>query len=213
MPTNRQLSRIFPIFSLLLCLSFITACSNAKQDIPLERVSLSKYACVRYSSDNVPHLRFETPALAGGTVRSGDFLISLWLICDPRDASDDPDFPWQERTEVRYMSFLYNWEYLGPPLDQEAKESLTFNGEIIDTHRIAPERNLARGSSSTSYRSINTKEQIVARAIAAGEPVDIILTISGSETLAEVHLRALFEETPDGYRLLSATIQKNTELP
>jgi hypothetical protein len=222
MLTNRQLIRIISLFSLLVCLPFITACSNAEQDLPLERVSLSKHACINGSS-LTPHLQLgvndqiKAPALAGGTVRSGDFLISLWLICDPSLASDDPDFPeysWQEFSEVRYMGFLSIWEYLGNPPDQEIKESLTINGEVISGHIIAshtdPERSLSRGAGHASYGPINTGNQIVAQALAAGEPVDIVLTIFGSKTLAEVHLRASFEETPDGYRLLSAEILTNT---
>ncbi|MGB2954980.1 MAG: hypothetical protein WBB64_03320 [Anaerolineales bacterium] len=222
MLTNSQLIRIISLFSLLVCLPFITACSNAEQDLPLERVSLSKHACISGSSFT-PHLplgvndQIKAPALAGGTVRSGDFLISLWLICDPSLASDDPDFPeysWQEFSEVRYLGFLSGWEYLGDPPDQEIKESLTINGEVISGHIIAshtdPERSLSRGEGHASYGPINTENQIVAQALAAGEPVDIVLTIFGSKTLAEVHLRASFEETPDGYRLLSAEILTNT---
>ena len=222
MLTNRQLIRIISLFSLLVCLPFITACSNAEQDLPLERVSLSKHACISGSS-LIPHLplgvneQIKAPALAGGAVRSGDFLISLWLICDPSLASDDPDFPeysWQEFSEVRYLGFLSGWEYLGDPPDQEIKESLTINGEVISGYIIAshtdPERSLSRGEGHASYGPINTENQIVARALAAGEPVDIVLTISGSKTLAELHLRASFEESPDGYRLLSAEILTNT---
>jgi len=222
MLTNRQLIRIISLFSLLVCLPFITACSNAEQDLPLERVSLSKHACINGSS-LTPHLtlgvndQIKAPALTGGTVRSGDFLISLWLICDPSLASDDPDFPeysWQEFSEVRYLGFFSGWEYLGDPPDQEIKESLTINGEVISGHIIAshtdPERSLSRGEGHASYGPINTENQIIAQALAAGKPVDIVLTIFGSKTLAEVHLRALFEETPDGYRLLSAEILTNT---
>lgn len=222
MLTNRQLIRIISLFSLLVCLPFITACSTAEQDLPLERVSLSKHACISGSS-LTPHLplgvneQIKAPALAGGAVRSGDFLISLWLICDPSLASDDPDFPeysWQEFSEVRYLGFLSGWEYLGDPPNQEIKESLTINGEVISGHIIAshtdPERSLSRGEGHARYGPINTENQIVARALAAGEPVEIVLTISGSKILAEVHLRASFEESPDGYRLLSAEILTDT---
>ncbi len=226
MLTNRPLIRIIFIFTFFVCLSSITTCSNAEQNSPPERASLSKHACIR-ANGSTPHLlvgineQIEAPALAGGAVRSGDFLISLWLICNPSLASDDPNFPeysWQEFSEVRYLSFLYNWEYLGLPLDQEAKASLTINGEIISVRtlapRTAPETSLSRFASFTSYGPINTKNKIVAQALAAGEPIDIILTISGSEILAEAHLSASFEEAPDGgYRLLSADIKKTEKLP
>ncbi len=73
-----------------------------------------------------------------------------------------------------------------------------------------PERSLSRFSGQGKYGPINTENQIVAHSIAAGEPVDFLLTFSSSITLAEVRLRASFEESPDGYRLLSAEILTNT---
>ncbi len=171
----------------------------------------------------MPHLslgvneQIKAPALAGGTVRSGDFLISLWLICDPSLVSDDPEFPeysWQDFSEVRYLGFMYGLEYLGDPTEQEIKGSLTINGEVIGEHMISshtdPERSLSSGEGRIIYGPINTESQIVAHSIAAGEPVDFLLTFSSSKTLAEVRLRALFEESPDGYRLLSAEIMENT---
>ncbi len=221
MLTNRQLIRIISLFSLLVCLPFITACSNAEQDLPLTRVSLSKHAC--QNPGTPPSLetgvndQIDAPALAGGTVRSGDFLISLWLICDPSLSSDDPEFPdysWEEFSEVRYLGFLSTWQYLGDPPDQEIKESMIINGEVITEQIIMshtdPERSLSRFSGQRKYGPINTENQIVAHSIAAGEPVDFLLTFSSSITLAEVHLIASFEESPDGYRLLSAEILTNT---
>ncbi len=223
MLTNKKLIRIISLLSLLVCLPFFTACSTPEQDHPLTRVSLSNHACINGNS-LTPHLRLGineqimAPALTGGAVRSGDFLISLWLICDPSLASDDPDFPeysWQGFSEVRYLGFLSGWEYLGDPPDQEIKESLTINGEVISGQIIAsqtdPEISLSRGRGHSEYGPINTENQIVARALVAGDPVDIILTISGSKIIAKVHLRALFEESPDGYRLLSAEILTDTE--
>lgn len=217
----RLLIRIITFFALLVWVPFLAACSSTEQDLPLERVSLSKHACISGSSFT-PHLplgvneQIKAPTLAGGTVRSGDFLISLWLICDPSLASDDPDFPeysWQEFSEVRYLGFLSGWEYLGDPPEQEIKQSLTINGEVIGEHMIVshgdPERSLSRGEGQAKYGPINTENQIVAHSIAAGEPVDFLLTISASKTLAEVRLRVLFEESPDGYRLLSAEIMEN----
>ena len=221
MLTNRQLIRIISLFSLLVCSPFITACSNAEQDLPLARVSLSKHAC--QNPGTPPYLelgvndQIDAPALAGGTVRSGDFLISLWLICDPSLSSDDPEFPdysWEEFSEVRNLGFLYTWQYLGDPPDQEIKESMIINGEVINEYMIVshtdPERSLSRFSGHGKYGPINTENQIVAHSIAAGEPVDFLLTFSSSQILAEAHLRASFEESPDGYRLLSAEILTNT---
>jgi hypothetical protein len=217
MHTNRHVIRIVSLFSLLGCLPFVTACSTTEQDLPLPRASLSKHAC--QDPGTPPYLelgvndQIDAPALAGGTVTSGDFLISMWLICDPSLSSDDPDFTeysWQEFSEVRYLGFLSGWRYLGDPPDQEIKETLTINGEAISGHiitsNIDPERSLSWGEGQASYGPIYTENHIVTRALVAGAPVDIALTISGSKILAEMHLRASFEEAPDGYRLLSAEI-------
>jgi hypothetical protein len=218
----RLLIRIITLLALLVWIPFIAACSITKQDLPPTRVSLSKHACLNGNS-LVPHLplgineQIKAPALVGGTIRSGDFLISLWLICDPSLVSDDPEFPeysWQDFSEVRYLGFMYGLEYLGDPPEQEIKESLTINGEVIGEHMIAshtnPERSLSSGEGQIKYGPINTENQIVAQALAAGEPVDIVLTFSSSKTLAAVRLRVSFEESPDGYRLLSAEIMENT---
>ena len=213
----RLLIRRIILLALLVWIPFIAACSSTKQDLPMTRVSLSKHACIKGSS-LMPHLslgvneQIKAPALAGGTVRSGDFLISLWLICDPSLSSDDPVDA--QFSEVRNLGFMYGLEYLGNPPEQEIKQSLTINGEVIGEHMISshtdPERSLSSGEGQSRYGPINTESQIVAHSIAAGEPVDFLLTFSSSKALAEVRLRALFEESPDGYRLLSAEIIENT---
>ena len=213
----RLLIRRIILLALLVWIPFIAACSSTKQDLPMTRVSLSKHACINGNS-LMPHLplgvneQIKAPALAGGTVRSGDFLISLWLICDPSLSSDDPVDA--QFSEVRNLGFMYGLEYLGNPPEQEIKQSLTINGEVIGEHMISshtdPERSLSSGEGQIIYGPINTESQIVAHSIAAGEPVDFLLTFSSSKTLAEVRLRALFEESPDGYRLLSAEIMENT---
>ena len=214
----RLLIRRIILLALLVWIPFIAACSITKQDLPMTRVSLSKHACINGNSLLMPHLplgvneQIKAPALAGGTVRSGDFLISLWLICDPSLSSDDPVDA--QFSEVRNLGFMYGLEYLGNPPEQEIKQSLTINGEVIGEHMISshtdPERSWSSGKGQIIYGPINTESQIVAYSIAAGEPVDFLLTFSSSKTLAEVRLHALFEVSPDGYRLLSAEIMENT---
>jgi len=216
----RLLIRRITLLALLVWIPFIAACSSTKQDLPLKRVSLSKHACIKGSS-LMPHLslgvneQIKAPALAGGTVRSGDFLISLWLICDPSLASDDPDFPeysWQDFSEVRYLGLASGWEYIGTDPEHEdlgIRETLMINGEIINWRNTGSQQLVTWGSGQLHYSPLNTENQIVAHSIAAGEPVDFLLTFSSSKTLAEVRLRASFEESPDGYRLLSAEIMEN----
>lgn len=215
------LIRTITLLALLVWIPFIASCSNAEGDLPQERISLSKRSCID-GGGLTPHLplgvneQIKATALTGGTVRSGDFLISLYLICDPSLTSDDPEFPeysWQGYSEVRYLGLASEWEISGyhPDLeDQEIKEALTINGEAIHGNIIGPQMGVSWGMGHGHYGPIMTENQIVARALATGEPIDIVLTISSSETLAAVHLRASFEETPDGYRLLSAEIREHT---
>src|SRR3990172_3973425 len=67
------------------------------------RLSLHNHACQEPElTPRLPVDEFEPaqkPILAGGTIISGDFLISLWLYCDPSRSSDDPNTP--EFSQVR----------------------------------------------------------------------------------------------------------------
>ncbi len=212
------------VLSLLVSMILISSCSvltnpsstPTEEDQPLERVSLSKRDCMNPNGGLVPHLtlgvnqQINANALAGGIVRSGDFLITIWLICDPTLVADDPDFPeysWQEYSEVRYLGIASGWEIIGynPEYeDLEIKEALTINGEDLHGNVIGPQMAVSWGMGQGHYGPIGTEDQIVARALTAGEAIDVVLIISTTEILASAHLRVTFEETPDGYRLLSA---------
>jgi len=76
------------------------------------------------------------PVLAGGTVVSGDFVISLWLYCDPSLSSDDPDLP--GFSEVRYLGFRSEWQYLGRPIDHMSRTVITVNGEQVSSSGSGP---------------------------------------------------------------------------
>jgi hypothetical protein len=168
----------------------------------------------------VPHLplgvnqQIKAPALTGGIIKSGDFLLSIYLICDPSLVSDDPEFPeysWQGYSEVRYLGLAYGWEIIGynPELeDLEIIDTLTINNEVIYGNVIGPQMLVSWGMGQAHYGPISTENQRVARALIAGDPIDIVLTITSSDSEAAVHLRASFEETLDGYRLLSAEIKE-----
>lgn len=218
--------RIPILISLLVSMILISSCSVSTNpsstptevDQPLERVSLSKRDCMNANGGLVPHLplgvnnQIKAPVLAGGIVRSGDFLISISLICDPALAADDPENPeysWQGYSEVRYLGIASGWEIAGhhPDLeDVEIQKSITINGRGNLFRNAGPQQTNYWGSGMMHYSPINTEEQVLARALANGEPIEIIYTISASETLAAVRLLATFEETPDGYRLRSAEI-------
>ena len=206
------------LFAVFVWFPLITSCSIVQQDLPLERVSLAKDACMNANSLLVPHLplgvndQIKAPSLAGGIIRSGDFLISLSLICDTSLDSDDPEKPaqpWQGYSEVRYLGIASGWEYVGNITNLEGleiKKSITINGEPILFNNAGPQRSSSWGSGELHYSPINSENQIVARAIASGEPVDIVLTVTDSITTTAVRLTATFEETPYGYQLLSAEI-------
>lgn len=225
-------SRTPIVISLLVSMLLISSCSVITQpdstpteiDQPLERVSLSKRDCMNANGGLIPHLQLgvnqqiNANALAGGTVRSGDFLITIWLICDPTLVADDPENPeysWQEYSEVRYLGIASGWEIIGynPEYeDLEIKQALTVNGEGLHGKVIGPQMMVSWGMGQGHYGPVGTEDQIVARALTAGEPIDVVLMISTTEILASAHLRVTFEETPDGYRLLSAEFGKG-DLP
>lgn len=214
------------LIGLLVCVILGSSCSvlsgpgapTADLNAPLERVSLSERDCMNASGGLVPHLplgvnqQIKAPVLAGGIVRSGDFLISIYLICDPSLVADDPlnpEYSWQGFSEVRYLGIADGWEITGynPELeDLEIRTSLTINGVGLHGNVIGPEMVVSWGLGQGHYGPVGTKDQIVARAMANGEPLEIIYSIAATETLAAVRMLATFEETPDGYRLLSAEI-------
>ena len=215
------------LVGLLVCIILTSSCSfrsnssSPSTDIiePPERATLEKARCMGSTSGLVPHLQLgvnehiEAPALAGGIVRSGDFLIFIALICDPTLAADDPenpDYSWQGYSEVRYLGIASGWEISGyhPEYeDLEIREALTINGVGIHGNAIGPQMGTSWGFGQGHYGPIGTKDQIVARALTDGEPIEIVLMISAlGETLAAVQLRATFKGTPDGYHLLSAEI-------
>lgn len=214
---HKRLLRVLSFIIMLLGVLPSTGCSKTEQVLPLERVSLSKHAC-NGGGGLSPHIplgvnqQIKAPVLAGGAVRSGDFLISLYLICDPSLEADDPEnleYSWQEYSEVRYLGLASGWRIVGYNPDLEGldtKESLTINGEVIQGMGGGPQIAVSYGTGFMHYGPINTENQIVARALEAGKPVEIVLTISTSKTLDAVRLQASFEETSDGYRLLSAEI-------
>jgi hypothetical protein len=158
--------------------------------------------------------QIKAPALAGGTVRSGDFLMSLYLICDPSLASDDPEAPlysWHEYSEVRYLGLVNGFVYYRyPPTEKETRMNLFINGKLIRKEMLVshnfPERQLSWGLGSSFYGPITTENQIVAKALSAGEPIEIVMKVSDSKTIASVRLLVAFQETPKGYRLLHAEI-------
>lgn len=214
------------VISMLVSIILISSCSvltkpgstPTEADQPLERVSLSKQDCMNANGGLVPHLplgvnqQIKAPVLAGGIVRSGDFLISIFLICDPSLVSDDPlnpEYSWHGYSEVRYLGIADGWEITGyhPELeDLEIRSSLTINGVGLHGTVIGPEMLASWGLGQGHYVPIVTENQIVAQALASGEPLEIIYKIAAPDVLASVRLLASFEESPEGYRLLSAEI-------
>ncbi|MCD4802005.1 MAG: hypothetical protein K8R16_03585 [Anaerolineales bacterium] len=162
----------------------------------------------------MPHLplgvneQIKAPALAGGTVRSGDFLLSFWLFCDPTLTSDDPLN--DDYSEVKNLAFLSAFRYFGEPLDQPINLNLTVNSETFNSFAYSASTNdqilILRGATGANYGRISTNDQTVAHSLITGEPVIFLFTVSTSELLASAQLIASFEETPDGYHLLNAEI-------
>lgn len=202
------------LLAMVMSILLLTSCANTGEDPPLERISLSKEACLDEDilaprlPESLKNGR-ELKVLGGGTVSSGDFLISLWLICDPTLTSADPTS--EHYSDFQHLAMLTAYEYLGKPLDQELKISTAINGEEQGTAIISAgtetEIHIGRGGGHF-YQPFSTKALILPRALAAGEAVEFTLTVSTSSPLASAQLRAQFEETPDGYILHSAEIRK-----
>jgi len=144
------------------------------------------------------------PVLAGGTVVSGDFVISLWLYCDPSLSSDDPDLP--GFSEVRYLGFRSEWQYLGRPIDHMSRTVITVNGEQVSSSGSGP---------GVASREINvhmgeTRFPGLADALHASRPVEFLVTISAPDPLAAAALLATLETTPGGLMLATAKVEART---
>ena len=189
-------------FALLVAL---TACTSPPTPA---RLSLHEDACQEPGfTPLVPTDEFlptQIPVLAGGTVASGDFLISLWLYCDPSLSSDDPNAP--DFSEVRYLGFRSEWQYLGRPIDHRSRTVFTVNGEQVSSSGSGPgvdrrEINIHMGE--TSFPGL-------ADAARTSRPVEFLITISAPDPLAAAALLVTFESTPSGLMLTTATIEEMT---
>ena len=197
---------------LVLCALLGGACNALPQDRPPEHLSLARHACQEPGLTPVlpPDLQsgMDIPILAGGTVESGDFLISLWLYCDPSSPSDDLES--SEYSEIGSLGFRYEWQYLGPYLaratEPGAATVVTANGMVL--LRDAPGPPLSHGEIHAHTGSIRTEGQVISRAVASGDPVEFTITISAPDPTASAVLNVTFASAPDGVVLVDARIRQ-----
>ena len=195
--------------TLLACVALLSACTMFTGGSPPQRASLDKHAC--QDPDFTPLLPAnesqpgQRPILAGGTVASGQFLISMWLYCDPTLSEDDPNEP--NFSEVRYLGYRSEWQYRGlRPIDHMVKTVTMANREGMDAGGTGP--SLRLGDISTSATIIRTPSQVVARALERSQPVEFLITISAPEPLAAAILRVTFKPGPDGLQVATAEIEE-----
>ncbi len=196
--------RIVPLIILSL---LVGSCApRSRPTSPPPRVYLSEHACQRpYLTSLISQDDFyevQRPVLAGGVVTSGDFVIAIWLYCDPSLDSDDPYGG--HYSEVRLLGFRYEWEHLGLPIETDSHTSVAINGDELSGTGGGP--GVGTGDTETTTGEITTPSQVVARAVANSQPVEFVVTISAPDRIASAVLRVLFASAPDGYRVVRSEV-------
>jgi len=190
-----------------ICALLIGGCSLIPQS-PTPRVSLARHACqipgmtpVLFP-DQPP--QSELSILTGGTIKSGDFALSLWLYCDQSLSSDDPNGA--DYSEVRYMGLRYEWSYYGPMIDETVRTVVTANNEEVTSDRSGP--GIDRGGTTAHTGQFSTPNQVVAHAIGSSRPVEFVMTVSSPDTTTSIALTVTFDSTADGIVLATADLHE-----
>jgi len=169
-------------------------------------VSLSDQACIDASTtpllprdDSIP---VDKPVLAGGTVRSGDFSLAIWLYCDPSLSGTDPNG--QSFSEIQHLGFRYEWEYLGAYTEVSTTTTSIVNGEQINQSGGGP--TLGLGDTETTTGEWRTPDLVAVEAILAGKPVEFAVTVMAPDPVAGAKLTVSFESSPNGYVITKAEL-------
>jgi len=185
------------------------ACTLPKQG-PAQHVYLDRHACQDSSitpvlfPDSLPQP--ELPILTGGTATPDEWVLSLWLYCDTSLSSADPSEPGY--SEVGYLGLRSEWSYRGRAPQADVSMLTSVGHEVVMSDKAgAP---FTTGSTSAQTTSIVTPSQVVARAAAASQPVEFVMTLSAPDPTASVVLRVTFNPTPDGIVLGSAEFRSQT---
>jgi hypothetical protein len=140
--------------------------------------------------------------LAGGTVTSNDFVIGIWLYCDPSLVSTDPLAP--DYSEIGGLGLHWEWLYRGQTYEGSENEFMVINGEVSPAGGSGPR--LQSGDAGATTGTIETASQVAAKAAAAGESIQFTLRIEAGGSITEASLTVTLKAFPDGYRLSSATL-------
>jgi hypothetical protein len=184
----------------------LTGCAPpAPQPLAAAPTSLSLSACLGNEwsptilpSSELPSYRL----LTGGTVTSDDFVLGMWLFCDPSLVPSDPFEP--DYSEIGGLGLHWEWLYRGQTYEGNVTEELVVNGEVVPAGGSGP--HLQSGDAGATTGPIETPSGVAAKAAAAGQPIQFTLRINVGASITEASLTISLKPFPDGYRLASATL-------
>jgi hypothetical protein len=140
--------------------------------------------------------------LAGGTLTSNDFIIGIWLYCDPSLTSTDPLA--EGYSEIGRLGLDYQWLYRGPSSESSPRTSVIVNGEETRGGGSGP--GLQSGDAEGSTGPIETPSRVAAKAAAAGQPIEFTVRIDVGGSVTTASLTVLLQAFPEGYRLSTSTV-------
>jgi hypothetical protein len=168
-------------------------------------VGLSPSACLsQESAPSITPFRELPPyhLLGGGTLTSNDFIISIWLYCDPSLRSTDVFA--EDYSEIGQLGLHYEWLYRGQSSDSGPMTSIIINGEA--TRRGSRSGPLQSGDTEADTGPIKTPSHVAAKAAATGQPIEFAVGIDVGGVVTTASLTVSLQAFPEGYRLSSVTL-------
>jgi hypothetical protein len=135
--------------------------------------------------------------LAGGSVRTGQFVIGIWLYWDTELSSTDYFSP--EYSEISALGFRYEWIYLGLPVQGNTDTIVLVNGVEASRDGFGPD--LGTGSAGALTGPLKTEASTIAQAAASRKTVNYTVTVEAPNITESATLEVLFVQTEQGYYL------------
>jgi hypothetical protein len=179
----------------------LSGCSTQATPIsnPEPHIVLSKDACEQaWMTPLIPNDNNDfgdRPVLAGGSIRSGDFVVALWLYCDA--SLSDESIDGANYSEIGYLGIRTEWTYVGLPIEHGSSTILAVNGKQINESGGGPR--IGTGDSESGEGPWRTPDLSVAQAVINGKPVEFLLSVYTPDPAAAAKLTVQFTPAKDGY--------------
>ena len=195
-------------FALSILLSGILAgCQGSQAQAPsIDPTPLARHSCI--GDAEAPRLLTgdmtePVPILAGGSLRTGEFVIGIWLYCDP--TLDSTDYFSPNFSEISHLGFRYEWMYLGLPVEGETETIISINGVEASRDGVGP--GLNTGSAGALTGPLKTERRVIAEAASLGKPVEYLITVEAPHVTEAAVLYVRFTLAEEGYYVSEARLR------